>query len=520
MSGVPADPSERSGRSTVPPNPAPPRAAVPGLTRRPTRVDVAITLLAVAVLIVNVAHHEMWHDEINAFEIALHSPTLPALFHNLHYEGHPSLWYVLLWFASCVSANPVTAQVVHTGIVILIYVMVGLVSPFSTLEKILLLSGYFLGFEYAVVARNYSLAVLFALLCAEVRSRRPDLVVLNSVLLGLLANTTIFGLMMSGVLACEYVAALIRRAPVRSIAAGAAVYLAFVVACVLTVIPAPDIAEHGNAYLFQYAHKLWHLTFTVVSVVSLSFIPFNAAFPARYWIGMEPEMRTLWQVREAGLVLVVAALVTIFRKDLRLLAVIAVTGAAAALFCHLVYVSGIRQTGIFFVVVLTALWMQRMVRPGASWLVAALLLCGSIAGIEAQIGQWMRPFSASLAAARFLERNDWRDAGLIGMRDDWTIPVAQLLDRPLYGLDCQCFEDFLQFNAQHDRVPDAEIPRRLARALSRVKGQPPLLIYSNPWAPLDRNALELVGLRAIPLADFRGTESGENYLIYRIEPMW
>lgn len=462
----------------------------------------------------------MWHDEINAFEIALHSPTLPALFHNLHYEGHPSLWYLLLWAASSVSANPVTAQVVHTGIVILIYVLIGLYSPFSVLEKVLLLSGYFLGFEYAVLARDYSLGVLFALLYAELRSRRPDLIVLNSALLGLLANTTVFGLMMSGVLACEYVASLMNRTPIRSIAAGAGVYVAFAAASVLTIIPAPDIGEHGGTWLFHYATKLWHLKFAVVSVVSLPFVPFNADFPRQYWIGMDSAMRELWEVREVGLVLVTAALVAIFRENPRLLIVIFVTGAAAALFCHLVYMTGIRQTGIFFVVVLTALWMQRTWRPRGSWLVPLLLLGGSVAGIEAQIGQWMRPFSSSREAARFLNDNGWRDAGLIGVRDDWTISVAQILGRPIYGLDCQCFESFMQFNAQHDREQNDQIPEQLKRAVSVVRGQPPLLIYANPLGPLDVADLERVGLRAVAIASFRGSESGENYLIYRIDTTW
>lgn len=493
------------------------------LSRRPTAIDIGITLLAVTLLIVNAAHHEMWHDEINAFEIALHSPTLPALFHNLHYEGHPSLWYLILWAASAISANPATAQIVHTGIVILMYVLIGLYSPFSTLEKLLLLSGYFLGFEYAVLARDYSLGVLFALLYAELRSKRPDMIMLNSALLGLLANTTVFGLMLSGVLACEYVLDRIGRARpprVRAIAAGAAVYGAFVVACVLTIMPAQDIGEHGSGYLFHYASKLWHLKFAVVSVVSLPFIPLDGDFPARYWIGTEPAMRTLWGVREVGLVLVVAALIGIFRKDPRLLLVIAATAAAVTLFCHLIYLSGIRQTGIFFVAVLTALWMQRVQRPRRSWLVPVLLLYGSVAGIEAQIGQWLRPFSNSLAAAQFLLDNGWRDAALIGMRDDWTIPVAQRLGRPIYGLDCQCSESFLQFDSRHDNNHNEQFAERLARAVAAVQGGPPLLISSNPWGLQGDPGLEAVGLRAVPVADFRGAESGENYRIFRIEPAW
>jgi hypothetical protein len=262
-----------------------------------------------------------------------------------------------------------------------------------------------------------------------------------------------------------------------------------------------------------------HLKLAVVSVVSLSFIPFDADFPARYWIGMEPAMRELWAVREVGLVLVTGALIAIFRKDLRLLLVIAATGAAATLFCHLVYMSGIRQTGIFFVAVLTALWMQRVHRPRGSWLVALLLLCGSVAGIEAQVGQWLHPFTNSKAAARFLIDNGWRDAGLIGMRDDWTIPVAALLGRPIHGLNCQCVESFMRFDSRHDMDPDAPFTDRLARAVAEVKGTPALLIYDNPWTIRGDAGLARVGPRADLIAEFRGSESGEDYQIYQIEPL-
>jgi hypothetical protein len=106
------------------------------------------------------------------------------------------------------------------------------------------------------------------------------------------------------------------------------------------------------------------------------------------------------------------------------------------------------------------------------------------------------------------------------VRDDWTTPVAQVLGRPIYGLDCQCSESFIQFNARHDREQNDRIPERLARAVSVVRGAPPLLIYSSPLGRPDVSEPNRVGLHAFAIADFRGSESGENYLIYRIEPIW
>ena len=93
------------------------------------------------------------------------------------------------------------------------------------------------------------------------------------------------------------------------------------------------------------------------------------------------------------------------------------------------------------------------------------------------------------------------------------------MGRPIYGLECQCVESFLRFDSRHEHPPDDQIPGRLARAVSEVHGAPTLLIYSNPWGPLQEPNLERVGLQAFPIAHFGGTESGENYVIYRIETL-
>jgi hypothetical protein len=61
--------------------------------------DIAITMAFLLVMLVNLAHHAMWRDELNAWGIAVASPSLADLFHNMHYEGHPALWHALLWLA-------------------------------------------------------------------------------------------------------------------------------------------------------------------------------------------------------------------------------------------------------------------------------------------------------------------------------------------------------------------------------------------------------------------------------------
>ena len=56
------------------------------------RMELAWTLPFLVFYWVNLAHHELWRDELNAWTIAVVSPTLRQLFHLVHYEAHPWLW--------------------------------------------------------------------------------------------------------------------------------------------------------------------------------------------------------------------------------------------------------------------------------------------------------------------------------------------------------------------------------------------------------------------------------------------
>ena len=62
---------------------------------------------------VTIFRHEMWSDELQAFLIARDSHSLADLLNNLHYEGHPALWHLLLLIPSHISWNPAGMQVLN-----------------------------------------------------------------------------------------------------------------------------------------------------------------------------------------------------------------------------------------------------------------------------------------------------------------------------------------------------------------------------------------------------------------------
>src|SRR5262245_42119218 len=84
----------------------------PSGTEREARWLEWVIFGAVAVAIAAVtARHEMFRDELQAWLIARDSHSLPDLFHNMRYEGHPAVWQMLLYFPAHLSWNPLSMQV-------------------------------------------------------------------------------------------------------------------------------------------------------------------------------------------------------------------------------------------------------------------------------------------------------------------------------------------------------------------------------------------------------------------------
>jgi hypothetical protein len=188
----------------------------------PLGVPEIVTLcLYAGLLIWAFPHHEPWADEAQAWQIAR---TLPfaQMFHLLAYEGHPGLWYLLLWplsrlHVSYTGMRCVAAVIAFAGVTVLVST-----SPFPRFVKLLLPFSFYLAFQYAIVARSYVLAPLLLFLCAYFWTQRPRRPLAVAVCLGLLANVALHAAVISGGLAIVYLIDLWleRRAGNSTLAAG------------------------------------------------------------------------------------------------------------------------------------------------------------------------------------------------------------------------------------------------------------------------------------------------------------
>ncbi len=151
-----------------------------------------------AVFLVRALAHAMWRDELQAWLIACGSESLPALVQNARYEGHPLLWYVLLFFVSRFTHEPWALQALGAVFASATLWLIIFKAPFDRNQKWLLALGYFLSYEYGVLSRHYSPEILLLVLACLLLERRSLWRFVGAI--SLLAHTCAFGLILSAAL--------------------------------------------------------------------------------------------------------------------------------------------------------------------------------------------------------------------------------------------------------------------------------------------------------------------------------
>jgi hypothetical protein len=167
--------------------------------------DLIIFLLYAAMLAIFGPLHEPWSDEAQAWMLAA-TPTLrELLFHYLRHEGHPALWYLLLWLPTHLHMSYSFFWVISCACALLgVWVLLGY-APFPFYLRALLPFTFFLAYQYSVVARSYVLFPLLAFLAAHLYRARHPRPIAMAVVLALLANVSVHGTLLALVFACAYV---------------------------------------------------------------------------------------------------------------------------------------------------------------------------------------------------------------------------------------------------------------------------------------------------------------------------
>jgi len=163
------------------------------------RLGTVVSLYAVLLAIL-VPRHEPWFDEAQAWLIARDDSPTNLFVHTLRYEGTPGLWHLLLMVPAKLgwpyaAMNWLAAALALAGVFVFLRW-----APFPWPVKALFPFTFYVLYQYAVVARNYSLMppLLFGL--AALYLRKTERIYSYTALLCLLANVSLHGALIAGAL--------------------------------------------------------------------------------------------------------------------------------------------------------------------------------------------------------------------------------------------------------------------------------------------------------------------------------
>jgi hypothetical protein len=409
----------------------------------------------------NVSHHAMWRDETRAWQIAAASPTLAALRQNLHYEGVPMLWYLILWPLTKITLNPLAMQLAHVVIATGVVFTFSIAAPFGRLIKTLFAFGYFPFFEYATISRNYGLVFLFFLIAAALISAPKPRPIFLAIVVALLAQVSIWGIgfamLMMFIAAMEWGVRFRTRLRLREIFAVAIV----MGSCILAY--AESIPGPGSSYIITWVpgSSSWEKFMGSVGTVWKGWMPLPL-WQRVWWNTNVLDDYYFTHFICACFLLAIAVFCLLRRPIAMLLLVIGLCAQMA--FTYFKFCGFTRHHGQLFMVLIVACWIaarspqwiskSKFLNGFTSWfdqcrnlLLGLLLLIHTIVGISANTADAVLPFSAGKAVAEYIRDKQPADATLVGV-DDYTMsPISTYLHREFYFPQ---MGKFAPFNTQDD----------------------------------------------------------------------
>ncbi len=148
-------------------------------------------LLWITITLIRVLHHSPWYDEAHAWLIA-QELNLIEIFKLMKIEGHTFLWYLCLMpFAKSNFMYPYSMLLLNWLFCFIAVLIIWLKSPFSNWVKILITFSFPFFALYPVVARCYSIGIMFLFLLASMEKSKLKHPNWYALLLVLCANTSV-----------------------------------------------------------------------------------------------------------------------------------------------------------------------------------------------------------------------------------------------------------------------------------------------------------------------------------------
>ncbi|MES2778999.1 MAG: hypothetical protein V4651_03780 [Bacteroidota bacterium] len=418
--------------------------------------SIVVTLLFLTIVLLGAYYHEPWRDEIQAWMIATDAGSIEQLFGNFRYEGHPMLWYVMLYYVGYITHDILAMQLLSVGIATLSVFFFCRFSPFSWLQKTLFSFGFYPLFQYCILSRSYGLILLFVVLYVCLISMNPKSIG-SWIVLVLMANTSATGCVLSvsfalTLLMQEKMRGKIVKTIILENINGLLLLLGGLVFAAWQIYPEPD-----NTYSAKFSIAQFKMIFSQLH---------DSYFYIAYWPDMV-KWSTIY-MRDMHPLDLVISLVTfslfavLFSKRKNVLFFYTFSTLTMLLFLTISNMFSARFIGHFYLILIAAYWlmMKEEKIENKKWLnilLTLVLVCQVIAGCGLLYADHRAQFSNAKRAAQYIQEKQLNQYPVTGAIDYTLSPLSYWLEKPLYYAETQSYGKYIVWNSKRGRVLSPEI---------------------------------------------------------------
>lgn len=323
----------------------------------------ALTLIFLATAGQTLTNHEMWRDELQACMIARDSESLPQLFRNMRYEGHPPLWHLGLYGIKHVWDSPEAMQYLHLLVAAATVFVFAMYAPLPRLFRGMFVFGYYPFYEYAVLARNYAPGFLLLMLFCAVWRQRGQRLPLAGALLFLAAMTSVHAAIcviaiIIGLCAhygWRLAKGKMREGELKPVIIGLAIAIAGVISASLIMIP-PEDTGFAIGWRTDFSPEHWLI---IRRIAARTFFPL-VEYSREFWgSNIINRLEYTEHIHRALGVYMILWGVTLFAHRPWAL-ITAFTGALGLIaFFYMKYPGSPRHHGFLFIIFIVSIWLSR-----------------------------------------------------------------------------------------------------------------------------------------------------------------
>lgn len=469
--------------------------------------------------------HELWGDEIHSWNIAKASGTLVELMSNLRYEGHPPLWYVILWSISRFTRDPYAVGVVHLTIASMSVAVILFFTRLPLSTKLLLPFGYFFLFEYAALSRNYAIGILLAFVLCVIIGRDFRLrTIAYYVALLLLAHSHLLGLILALSIHAYFLLDRDRGSVTRrEVMIHAAAGIAICTSSAAIIFPPTDSELNLAFWSDRWSPGQ---VLAVMQAPLRSFLPIPAWWDEHFWnthflLDLRRIAPSVLFVNLIASALLALGAFMILKNDKKPAALFVLNLILTCSLGMMLPLTSTRYVGFIFVgfIVALALSHDESIRKGWKIRMINILLVLQISGALIAVAKdGSRPFSMWDRVGEMERMAPSVDRVIT---DYWTLnAVSAFLDRPMYCVELKREISFLKWDAQLASASVSAHPYTdgIDHFLSKRGGDEVYLISSHSLERLRRMDGELLLSYSVEMITGRdgAIERGSNLYLYKI----